>query len=485
MTGNRPVAHTEAVSAWAAGEQRRILAVAILASFVAFLDGSVVNLALPAIARDLDGDLVLQQWVVDSYLLTLAALILVAGSISDIFGRVRVLRFGLVVFGIASVLALAAPSGPVLIVARLVQGVGAAFLVPSSLALINSAFDPQDQPRAIGIWTAWTGTAFVVGPLVGGLAVDLLNWRWIFALSALPVLVTYPLSFGLSSSGRPSAGVDVLGAGLAAAGLTGMVFALIESPRLGLAHPVTGTALVVGLTCAIGFLWWQFRSTSPMVPMGMFTNRNFGAGNLVTCFVYAAVSMGMVIVALFLQEVVGFTATGAGLATLPLPLLSLFFAARVGALSARFGPRAFMAAGPLLAAAGFLLMRPVEGDFSFWRQMLPGLLLFGVGMTITVTPLTSAVLAAANPARSGIASALNNAVSRVSGLVAIAFIGVLAAGPLGYNSFHRLATVAGIFMAVGGVTAAIGIRNPPRPARPAEPQAIAQCRDRFGSPPGG
>jgi EmrB/QacA subfamily drug resistance transporter len=464
---------------------RRVLVVAILASFVAFLDGSVVNLALPAIARDLHGGLALQQWIVDSYLLALGALILVAGSISDAFGRVAVLRFGLVAFGMGCLLAAAAPSGFVLIAARLIQGLGAAFLVPSSLALINSTFSRDEQPKAIGVWTAWTGTAFVAGPLLGGLAVDLLSWRWIFILSAVPVVATFPLTVGLPSTDQSHDGarIDVLGALLAAVGLAGTVFALIEVQRLGLANPAVAGSLAAGLLCLAAFVWWEFRAAHPMLPMHLFGVRNFGVGNLATVFVYAGVSIGTLIVSLFLQEVIGFGATEAGIATLPLPVLSFLFAARVGAVAAKFGPHVFMAAGPLIAAAGFLLMRPNAGHFDFWLQLLPGLLLFGVGLTMTVTPLTSAILAAVDPSQSGIGSAINNAVSRIAGLIAVALAGVIAAGAMDFDSFRRLAVVTAALFAVGGVVAAIGIRNPVKP-KPVADQAIAQCCDRAGAPPG-
>jgi EmrB/QacA subfamily drug resistance transporter len=471
----------------AIGGNRRVLVVAILASFVAFLDGSVVNLALPAIARELHGGLALQQWIVDSYLLTLGSLILLAGSISDVFGRVLVLRWGLVAFGLASVLAAAAPSGLVLICARLIQGVGAAFLVPSSLALINSTFSEDEQPRAIGIWTAWTGTAFVLGPLLGGLAVDLLNWRWIFVLTGLPVVATFVLSVGLPTAESPHADgarVDVVGAVLAAAGLAGTVFALIEMQRLGLSHPAVATSLAVGPVCLAAFVWWQFHTEHPMVPMRLFAIRNFGVGNLATAFDYAAVSIGILVLSLFLQEVAKFSATEAGIATLPLPILSFALAARVGALAAKFGPRTFMAAGPLIAAAGFLLMRPVSGHFDFWTQLLPGLVLFGFGLTITVTPLTSAVLAAVDPAQSGIGSAINNAVSRIAGLIGVALAGVIAGGSLDYGSFRRVALVTAALFAVGGLVAAIGIRNPAKPVTPVAVEAIARCADRAGAPPG-
>ena len=477
-------AHTEPVTATG---NRRVLVVAILASFVAFLDGSVVNLALPAIARDMHGGLALQQWIVDSYLLTLGALILVAGAISDVFGRVPVLRWGLVAFGAGSVLAAAAPSGLVLIAARLIQGMGAAFLVPSSLALINSTFDVDEQPRAIGIWTAWTGTAFVLGPLLGGLAVDFLNWRWIFILSAAPVVATFALSVGLTAVEKANAGgarIDIVGAVLAAVGLAATVFALIELQRLGLSHPAVATSLATGLFSLAAFAWWQFHAEHPMVPMHLFAIRNFGVGNLVTVFVYAAVSLGTLMVTLFLQEVEGFGATEAGLATLPLPILSFLLAARAGAVAARYGPRLFMAAGPLIAAAGFVLMRPQPGDFDFGVQLLPGLVLFGFGLAMTVTPLTSAVLAAIDRSQSGIGSAINNAVSRIAGLMSVAFAGVIVGGVLDYGSFRRVAFFTAALLAVGGAIAAAGIRNPTKPAKPIAAEAIAQCRDRAGAPPG-
>jgi EmrB/QacA subfamily drug resistance transporter len=468
----------------AAKNQGRVMTVAILASFVAFLDGSVVNLALPAMARDLGGGLTFQQWVLDSYLLVLGALILLAGSVSDVFGRVPVLRFGLLAFGAGSILAAAAPFGAVLVAARAVQGLGAAFLVPSSLALINSTFDSRDQPKAIGTWSAYTGTAFVLGPLAGGLAVDLLNWRWIFIVSAVPVVVTFVLTPGIG--GRHTGGhhdpIDVPGAILAALGLAGTVYALIEQQRLGMSDPVVAGALGSGLVFLAVFVWWQFRTPHPMVPMTLFAVRNFGIGNLATVFVYAAVSMGMLIVTLYIQEVVGFSATEAGLATLPLPVLSFLLARPVGSLAAKFGPHVFMAVGPVLAGIGFFLMRPGQVSFNFWTQLFPGLMLFGLGLVITVTPLTSAVLSAVDPAHSGIASAINNAVSRLAGLIAVAFIGVISAGPVGHDSFLRVASVTGVLLVMGGIVSAVGIRNPKHP-EPVRPEVAACCHDRVTAPP--
>jgi EmrB/QacA subfamily drug resistance transporter len=462
-----------------------VMAVAILASFVAFLDGSVVNLALPAISGDLGGGLATQQWVVDAYLMTLGALILVAGSISDAFGRLPVLRVGLLVFGLASIACAAAPTDLILIVARGLQGVGAALLVPSSLALINSAFAPADQPKAIGTWTAWTGTAFVVGPLLGGVLVDALNWRWIFAVNVLPVVCTLVLSKRLAEPPNTSARtrIDIAGAVLAAAGLAGTVYALIEQQRLGLSNPGVWVSLVGGVLCLAGLGWRETRTDHPMIPLPMFAVRNFGMGNLATTFIYAGVSMGTLITALFLQEVAGFSALGAGLATLPVPLLSFFIARPVGALSARYGPHLFMAVGPIIAGCGYLLMLTADRDFNFWTQMFPGLVLFGIGLSVTVTPLTSAILAAVDREQSGIGSAINNAVSRISGLVAIAFTGIIVGSTLDEVSFHRAALVtAGLFI-VGGIVSAVGIRNRDHNSEPVTTTAAAGCFDRAAAPP--
>jgi predicted MFS family arabinose efflux permease len=302
----------------------------------------------------------------------------------------------------------------------------------------------------------------------------------------VPVVITFLLTPGLGSD-RDNAGqrepIDVPGAVLAALGLAGTVFALIEQQRLGMSHPTVVGALAGGLLCLAAFVWWQFRSAHPMVPMNLFAIRNFGIGNLATAFVYAAVSMGTLMISLYLQEVAGFSATKAGLATLPLPVLSFFLARPVGALAARFGPHMFMAVGPVLAGIGFFLMRPAEGSFNFWVQLLPGLVLFGLGLVITVTPLTSAVLSAVDPGHSGIASAINNAVARLAGLIAVAFIGVIAAGPVSHSSFLRVATVTGVLLLLGGVVSAVGIRNPANRLEPVRPEIAASCQDRATAPP--
>lgn len=459
---------------------RLVVAVAVLASFVAFLDGSVVNLALPAIQAELGGGLVTQQWVIDGYLLTLGALILVAGAISDTFGRLTVLRVGLVVFGVSSLLCALAPTGTVLIASRCMQGLGAAFLVPSSLAMLNARFTGPEQSRVIGVWTAWTGTAFVIGPLLGGLLVAGFGWRWVFAVNVVPLVVTLVLTGTLADG--PAAGsrsVDIVGAALTAIGLGGTVFAVIEQQRLGWASPAILAGLVVGPLCLVAFVWWERRSATPMVPPGIFAARNFAVGNLATVFLYAGVSLGQVLIAVYLQETGRLSPAQAGVATLPVPTLSLLLAARFGELAGRRGPRWFMAAGPLLAAAGFVLMAVTTGNI--WLQTVPGLVLFGLGLAVTVSPLTAAILAAVDPGQSGIGSAINNSVARVSGLIAIACAAVIVGGAIDVDGFRRGAIVTAALLLIAGAVSAAGIRGQ-EPSAPA-PVALAPCQDRDGPPP--
>lgn len=358
----------------------RVMVVAVMVSMVAFLDSTVVNLALPATERDLGGGLCLQQWVVDGYLLAMAAAILPGGSISDLFGRVPVLRFGLVAFGTGSVVAATAAAPVMLIAGRVIQGLGAAFLVPGSLAMINSTFAPADRHTAIGTWTGWTGTAFAIGPLLGGLAVDLLSWRWIYALSAVPIVIGFAMTFWLYPVPRPAhrARLDVRGAVLSAIGLAATVDALIEAGQHGWSVRIIAT-LIVGIAALVAFVSWQRRATHPLIPLRLFGVRNFAAANLVTAFVYGAIAMASLGVALYTQEVAGYCATVAALATLPNPILSFLFARRVGGLAARIGPHVFLTAGPILAGLGLLLIRPGHG-FTILTHLLPGTTVLAIGL---------------------------------------------------------------------------------------------------------
>jgi EmrB/QacA subfamily drug resistance transporter len=449
----------------------RVMVVATTVSMVAFLDVTVVNLALPATARDLGGGLSLQQWVVDGYLLAQAAMILPGGSLSDLFGRVPVIRFGLLAFGTGSLLAASAGSPAMLIAARVIQGLGAAFLVPGCLALINSTFDRAARAAAIGSWTAWTGTAFALGPLLGGLAVDFLSWRWIYALSAVPMVIGFALTFWLrpvqppDSRPRRHARLDVAGAALSAVGLAGTVYALIESRDHGWADPRVITSLVTGVVTLLAFVAWQRRAAHPLVPPSLFSIRNFAGASVTSAFVYGAGAMGVLTISLYTQEVAGYGATVAGLATLPTPVMSFLLAKRVGGLATRIGPRIFLIAGPALAGLGLLLIRPGHG-FNFVTHLLPGTIVLAIGMALTLTPLAAANLASVEPARSGVAAAMLNVVGRTSALSSVACVGLIANGMLTDASFARLLQVAAALYVIGALVSGFFVKNPISPAEP-------------------
>ncbi|PPG64918.1 MFS transporter [Rathayibacter sp. AY2B7] len=441
--------------------RRAVLVVAVLASFVAFLDGTVVNVALPAITRELGGGLAVQQWVVDGYLITLGALILVAGSLADRIGRARSMTIGLIGFGVTSLLCALAPTAEVLIVARMLQGAAGAILVPSSLALIIATVRGAAQARTIGAWTAWTGTATIAGPVLGGLLVDAGSWRYVFALNLLPIAVTLVLlrRLGAVDSGT-RVPIDGVGAVLGVIGLGGPVFALIEQERLGIQHPLVLTALIGGVAALVAFVVWERRAAHPMLPLSLFASRNFTVGNVSTAFVYGALSFGFFALGLFLQQTLGFSATLAGLATLPPTILLLLLSQVSGSLSARFGPRLFMGVGPLIAAAGFLLLSFVDEGADYATQLLPGILLFGFGLAVTVAPLTSTILGAVEDGHSGVGSAVNNAVSRIAGLVAIAATSLVVGDSLDVEGFSRAAVATSALLVAGGVVSLLGIRNP-------------------------
>lgn len=452
-------------------EQRLVLIIAILASFVAFLDGTVINVALPAITRELGGGLSVQQWIVDAYLITLGSLILLAGSLSDVFGRIVVLRVGLIGFGVASLLIAVAPNAELVIVLRAVQGIAGALLVPSSLALILSTFRDAAQAKAIGLWTAWTSAAFLAGPILGGLFVDYLSWRLVFAINALPIAVTLwlLLRLGHKDVRKPGVTIDYPGALLGILGLGGPVFALIEQGNFGWGSPVIFLPFGLGILCFAAFIWWQTRAKMPMLPLGLFRVRNFAAGNIATALVYGALNLGGLIVTVYLQEVAGFPATLAALAFLPVSLGNVFLSSVFGTLSGKYGPRFFMTVGPIIAGAGYLLMLMMGEHVNYWFDTLPGIIVFAVGLSMTVAPLTAGILGSISSEQAGIGSATNNAVARVAGLIAIAMLGLIVGGVLNVESFHRVLVVVAALLVAGGVVSFIGIRNPAHIAKPAEP----------------
>ena len=446
----------------------RLLVVAILASFIAFLDGSIVTVALPALSADLGGGLPTQQWAVNAYLLTLGALILLAGSLSDSYGRLKILRIGLIGFGAASVACALAWDPGILILARAVQGMTAALLVPGSLALITTAYQEPERSRAIGRWTAWTGTAAIIGPLLGGILVDWVSWRLIFAVNVVPVTATLFLMAGLQdSAARRRTALDIPGALLAVAGLGGPVYALIEQERLGWGHPAVVVPLVVGTVALVLFVLREARTPAPMMPLSLFRARNFRYGNLVTAAAYGAISLGSFGVTVFIQEAGGFSATEAGFAALPLPVAMLLLSTQFGKLAGIYGPRLFMTVGPLICGSGFLLMLTVPPPLNFLTQLLPGLLLFSLGLAVMVAPLTAAVLGALNETDAGIGSAVNNAVSRVAGLITVALIGTISAGSLDYAGFQRTVLATALLMFAAALIAFLGIRTPERDGSPA------------------
>lgn len=414
-------------------QQRLVLVVSILASFVAFLDGSIVNVALPAIQHELGGGLSAQQWIVDAYLLTLGSFILIAGSLSDLLGRKRILIIGLIGFGVASLLCAVAPNSTSLILFRALQGIAGALLVPSSLAIIISTFSGAAQGKAIGTWTAWTGIAFVIGPLLGGFLVDSISWRLIFAINIVPIAATlYLLRYMQVAKDRAKkATVDFVGAGLCALGLGGPVFALIEQPRYGWGDPLIYLTLGIGLIIFIVFLLYEYRAKQPMLKLSLFKNWNFSVGNVATLAIYAGLSVATFLIVLFLQQVSHYSALKAGLALLPITIIMFLLSPRAGALSAKYGPRWFMGFGPLIGGIGLLLVARMPLDFNYWTQLLPGVVIFGVGLSITVAPLTAAILGDVPENEAGIASAVNNAVARVAGLVAVAAVGAIVAARFG------------------------------------------------------
>jgi EmrB/QacA subfamily drug resistance transporter len=475
---------------------RWIIAVAVLGSGMAFLDGTVVNVALAHIGRDLGATTSSLQWIVNGYSLTLAALILLGGSLGDRYGRRRIFVLGVTVFTGASLLCALAPNVLTLVAARLLEGIGGALLTPVSLALIESGLRREDRARGIGAWSGLTGVAAATGPLLGGYLVTGVSWRAIFLINLpLGAFVTVMASRHVPDTRDPTASgtLDLAGAALAAVGLAGTTYALIEAPGGG-PSPVIWLTGAGGVLALIAFFARERRAREPMLPLGMFRSRRFSAANLVTFVVYAALGGVFFLLVSFLQISLGYSPIAAGAASLPVTILMLLLSSRSGALAQRIGARIPLTLGPLIIAAGMLLMTRIDPSDSYISSVFPAVFVFGVGLTLVVAPVTATVLAAADSRHSGIASGINNAVSRVAGLLAVAVLPVIAGitGRKFYEpatltkGFHTAMLATAILAAAGGVTAwlAIGSDALTGPSKPngAAPSPTGFACDVVGAP---
>jgi EmrB/QacA subfamily drug resistance transporter len=502
-----------------ARRRRLTLIACILGSAIVFVDQTVVNVALPALRADLRASLADQQWVVEAYLLMLASLILIGGSLGDLYGRRRIFAIGVAGFGGASLVCAIAPSIELLIAARALQGAFGALLVPSSLAIITRVFGPGERAAAIGSWTAGTSAAIAIGPPIGGLLVDATSWRVIFALNVPLVLVCLWLIARAvpECAGDRAHRIDVPGAVLCALGLAGPTYALIQQPLVGWSDPSVWMPLVAGIGALGAFVAYERRAPDPMLPPSIFAARNFAVGNIVTLSVYAGLGAASFFIAIFLQQVAGYSAFEAGLSLLPITLLLISLSRRFGALATRVGPRLLMTAGPVAGGLGLLAFVRVDARGAYVSDVLPATLLFGLGLAMTVAPLTATVLQAAERRHAGIASGVNNAIARVAALLAIAAVGAVVSAQFGAHvqerlgdrvaadratqayvdearerpltvpdarvdpatqaavrdanveAFHSGMIVAGLLMIAGGLIALVGIENP----RPQEVAAAA------------
>jgi EmrB/QacA subfamily drug resistance transporter len=510
--------------------QRLTLIATIFGSTVVFLDGTVVNVALPAISDGLEVGLAGQQWVVESYTLALVALLLVGGSLGDQFGRRRIFVIGLIAFGATSILCAVAPTSEFLIAARALQGVAGALLVPGSLAIVASTFEGAARGKAVGTWTAWTGIATVLGPAGGGALISIISWRAIFWVNIPLIAATVVLTLHAVDESRDEdafLGIDWLGIALSAFGLGGPTFALIEQPANGWSSPMVWLPLVAGIISFGLFIVREALARHPMMPLGLFKIRNFWVTNLTTLSTYAGLIGGLFFVGLYLQQVAGYSPLEAGLATTPISILMFFLSPRFGKIASGTGPRLPMSIGPIVGGIGLLLLLRVGSDPSYLGDVLPGLLVFGVGLSATVAPLTATVLDSVDEHHVGIASGINNGVSRVAGLLAIAILGavisanfgtklddelgsaplsapasnavsdakekplavpkqgqmsaaeadrvVAAADDASTSSFHLGIGIAGVLMILGGIVAGIGIENPKRRVEAIASRGTAQA----------
>jgi EmrB/QacA subfamily drug resistance transporter len=499
-------------------QQRLTLVAMILGSTIVFLDSTVVNVALPAMERALDTGLAGQQWIVEAYMLTLVSLLLVGGALGDQFGRRRIFSIGLVGFGATSALCAISTSTALLIAARALQGLAGALLVPGSLAIIAATFEGEARGKAVGTWTAWSGIATVIGPAGGGALVEGLSWNWIFWVNLPLIAFTLWLTHNAVAESRdPEADlhIDYGGIGLSALGLAGPVFALIEQPTYGWGDPLVFVPLLGGVVSFCLFIAYEARAQHAMLDLSLFKVRNFAFANLTTLSAYAGLIGAFFFIGLFLQQSLGYTALEAGFATMPISLTLFFLSPRFGKITSGTGPRLPMTFGPIVGGIGLLMLMRLQVDSGYLSGVLPAIIVFGLGLSATVAPLTATVLDSVEERHVGIASGINNAVARVAGLLAIAVLGAVIAAqftssldselagaklsPAGQrevsqardavlagsggsaapaaeqrviapavddaseSGFHLGMLIAGVLMIAGGLVSAVGIRNPERP----------------------
>jgi EmrB/QacA subfamily drug resistance transporter len=458
---------------------RWLLVATVLGSGMALLDTTMVIVALPAIGRTVGGGLSTQQWVLDAYLITLAGFVLLGGALGEVVGHGRVFLAGAVAFGVTSAVCGVAPTSAVLIVARLFQGAAASLLVPGALALVSTSFSGEERGRAIGAWSGISGLATVIGPLLGGLLVDHAGWRWVFLVNiplaaAAVAAAIHHLPLRELRSTALGEHLDLGGALTAAAGLGLLVCGLIEARNLG--TPLTAGAVVLGLALLVAFAVIESRRERPLLPLSLFAIRGFAVANLTTLLVYGALSSALFLVVLELQQVTGYSALASGAAIFPITLLLFLLSPRLGGLVSRMGSRRLITLGPVVAALGLALFLRVSASASYLTVVLPAAVVFGIGLALTAAPLTTTILGAVPSTRAGIASGVNNAVTRVAGLLAVAAVPLAAgltsatddAGSGFTSGFHHAMLISAVLCLLGAVVSFVGLRPVRHPAPPSE-----------------